>query len=140
MRTDRHAILLLALVGSLVLGLTHPASADPGDIIVGGVWAFRLTRGASGMTLAQRVADVERRITNILSTPRYRQAGVTLTVRPAGLGAAITVEDAVIMIVTPMDAADTGVKVTAFELARQWAQRLAAGLKKALPDATLNAF
>ncbi|MGH2403006.1 MAG: hypothetical protein ACRDGN_00955, partial [bacterium] len=87
----------------------------------------------AGMSLTERVADVERRITNVLSSTRYRQGGVTLTVRPVGLGAAILVEDAVILTVTPEDAADTGVKVTALELARQWAQRLAGGINKAVP-------
>lgn len=133
MRTNLTAIILFLVIGSLVIGFARPAFAELGDISVGGVWSFRLTRGIGGMSLAERVADVERRITNILSNPRYRQAGVTLSVRPAGLGAVIMVDDAVILTVTPDDVADTGAKVTVMELARQWAQRLAGGINKAFP-------
>jgi len=140
MRTDRIALILLVATGGFVLGLAHPALADLGDISVGGVWAFRLMRGTSGMALDQRVAEVERRITNVLSIPRYRTGGVSLTVRPVGAGAAIMVGDAEILVVTPEDVAATGVKVTVLELARQWAQRLANGLNRALPDARFAVF
>lgn len=133
MRTHLTALILLLAVGSLVIGLAYPAFAELGDISVGGVWSFRLTRGTAGMSLAERVADVERRITNVLSNPRYRERGVTLTVRPVGPSAAIMVEDVAILTVTPQDVADTGVKVTTLELARQWAQRLAGGINKAFP-------
>ncbi|MGQ0548663.1 MAG: hypothetical protein ACT4PY_03215 [Armatimonadota bacterium] len=139
MRTNLTALIVLMAVGSLVMGVTRPAFAELGDISVGGVWSFRLTRGIAGMSLTDRVADVERRITNVLSNPRYRERGVTLTVRPVGPSAAIMVEDAVILTVTPEDAADTGVKVTTLELARQWARRLVGGINKAFP-ATFAAF
>ncbi|MGH2373828.1 MAG: hypothetical protein ACRDIC_10220 [bacterium] len=139
MRTNLTALMVLLVIGSAVLGVTRPAFADLGDIAVGGVWTFRLTRGIGAMSLAERVADVERRITNVLSNPRYRERGVTLTVRPVGPSAAILVEEAVILTVTPEDVADTGVKVTTMELARQWAQRLAGGINKGFP-ATVVAF
>lgn len=139
MRTNLTALIVLLVIGSVVLGVGRPAFADLGDIAVGGVWTFRLTRGIGAMSLAERVADVERRITNVLSNPRYRQTGVKLTVRPAGSGAAIMVEEAVILTVTPEDVADTGVRVTTMELARQWAQRLAGGINKGFP-ATVVAF
>lgn len=140
MRTGRGSLILLVATWVLVLALVSPALADWGDIIVGGVWAFRLKNGLPGMTLEQRIVDVERRITNVLSTPKYRKGGVSLSVRPVGPSAVIAVEEATIIVVTPEDAAATGVKVTALELARQWAQRLANGLNKALPDARFNVF
>lgn len=133
MRMALTALILFLAVGSLVLGLPRPAVAELGDISVGGVWAFRLTRGIGAMSLAERVAELERRITNVLSNPAYRQTGVTLAVRPAGLGANISVEGAVILTITPDDVADTGAKVTTLELARQWAQRLAKGINNAFP-------
>lgn len=133
MRTKLTAMILFLAVGSLTLGLARPALAELGDISVGGVWSFRLMRGIAGMSLAERVADVERRITNVLSNPQYRQTGVTLRVRPAGSGAAIMVEGAVIITVTLEDVAATGVKVTTMELARQWASRLARGINQAFP-------
>lgn len=139
MRTSLTAVILFLVLGSVVFGVGRPAFAELGDIAVGGEWTFRLTRGIGQMSLADRVADVERRITNVLSNPRYRQTGVRLSVRPAGSGASIMVEEAVILTVTPEDVADTGVKVTTMELARQWAQRLAKGINKAFP-ATVVAF
>ncbi len=133
MRAHLIALIVVLVVGSLALGVVQPAFADLGDIAVGGDWVFRLTRGIAGLSLAERVAGVEQRITNVLSNPQYRQTGVTLVVRPSGLGAAILVDGAVLLTITPEDVADTGVKVTAMELARQWAQRLARGINKAFP-------
>ncbi len=132
----------MALIGlvawSLILGSAAPALADLGDISVGGTWAFRLTRGAAGLTLEQRTVEVERRIASVLSKTRYRETGVTVAVRPKGRDAAIMVDDVVIVTVTASDAA--GTVVTPFELATQWGQRLVTGLNKALPDARVHVF
>lgn len=131
-------VLCGVLTSSLVLGPAAPAMAAMGDISVGGVWAFRLTRGSAGLTLEQRTVEVERRIAEILSRVRYRETGVAVAVRRSGRDAAITVSDVVIVTVTMDDTA--GTRVTPFELATQWAQRLKPGLNNALPDARVHVF
>lgn len=139
MRNERLFVIpFMTVIAGLVLGLTPPALAEMGDVSVGGVWVCRITRGAGGQTLQQRMVDVERRITEVLSTPRFRRTGVAVSVRPMGQGAAILVTDYVVLTVVPEDAAGTG--VTTLELARQWARRLVTGLNRALPDASFVAF
>ncbi len=136
---NRGTVILLAIgVLSLVLGLVGPAHAEMGDLSVGGVWVCRLTQGVAGLTLEQRMVDVERRMTQVLSIPAYRYSGVGVSIRPVGRDAAIAVGDRIILTVTAEDAA--GTTVTPLELARQWAQRLVVGLNRALPDATFHVF
>jgi hypothetical protein len=112
--------------------------ADQGDISVGGVWVSKITRDASGYSANQRVTEVNKRITEVLSRPELRHTGAAVSVRPAGESAMILVGDQLVMTVTPEDAA--GTRVSTVELARQWAQRLAQGLSKALPDANFHTF
>jgi hypothetical protein len=111
----------------------------PKDIIVGGVWAFNITQSASGMTADERVIEVRRRITEVLSKYRTGQ-DVPVRVRPLGASAAVEVGDMVVVTVTPADASATGIKITTLELARQWARRLHQGVSKALPDAVFHVF
>lgn len=138
----RSRLLVLALVPALVWGLgislAHPALADPSDISVGGVWVAKITRDAAGFSAAERIVEVHKRITNILSNPVYRVSGAPISVRPVGQAAGIYVADQLAITVMPEDAAGTG--VTAMELARQWAHRFAQGLSKALPDANVHVF
>ena len=138
----RSRLLVFALVPALAvglgIGLAHPALADPSDISVGGVWVAKITRDAAGFSADQRIVEVQRRITNILSNPVYRHAGATVSVRLVGQAAGIFVADQLAITVMPEDAAGTG--VTPAELARQWAQRFAQGLSKALPDANIHVF
>ncbi len=138
MRMHRWPMLVGVGLLSLVLGLASPAYAAMGDLSVGGVWVCRLTRGAAGLTLEQRMVDIERRLTMVLSTPQYRRTGVSVSIRPVGRDAAIAVGDLVILTVTVEDAAVT--TVTPSELARQWALRLVAGLNRAMPDARFFVF
>jgi heat shock protein HslJ len=147
-----HPRLLAAIVAAAVLGLAHVswpgmASAALGDIAVGGVWICRLTQGAAGLTLEQRVSQVEQRITEVLSVAMrtgaagqaLRPGRVTVDVQPVvfpedyQVGEAATIVSAGIAIITviPADAAGTGVSV--YELANQWAGRLVQGLRRALP-------
>jgi uncharacterized lipoprotein YbaY len=113
------------------VGGAIPASAEVGDISVGGTWVCRLTRGAGGLTLEQRVRQIEQRIADLLSLPELRRRRISVEVRPAGSGAEIIAADIVIMAVTPEDTA--GTKMPTLELANQWAGRLAQGLRRALP-------
>ncbi len=130
--------LVPALVWSLNISLAQPALADPSDISVGGVWVGKITHDAAGVSAVQRIVEVHRRITEILSNPVYRSQGAPVSVRPAGQAAGIFVAGQLAITVMPEDAAGTG--VTAMELARQWAQRFAQGLTKALPDANVHVF
>jgi heat shock protein HslJ len=107
------------------------ALAATGDISVGGVWVCQLTRVAPGLTLEQRVRQVEQRITDVLSLPELQRRQLTVEVRPAGAAATIVAAAITIMTVTPADAAGTG--VTPHQLANQWAGRLVQGLRRALP-------
>lgn len=138
MRTARGLVVSVIVVASLVLGIAYPVLADIGDISVGGVWVRRITRGAGGLSLEQRVAKVERQITEVLSLPGIDRRSIPILVRPLGGSATIAVAGITVMTVTPEDAA--GTRVTTTELARQWARRLAAGLQRALPSATFHGF
>lgn len=140
MRAERRFGLFLALCTSagLLAGALQPALADSGDISVGGVWVSKITHDTSGYTADQRAVEVHKRITEVLSTPTFRTNGAVVSIRPIGQSAAIMVGGLLVMTVTPEDAAGTGVATV--ELARQWAQRLAQGLSKALPDANFHTF
>jgi hypothetical protein len=132
---------LAGLLGAVLIAVpVGPAMADMGDVSVGGVWCCRLTQGIGELTLEQRMVEIERRITLILSTPRYWRGGVRVTVRPMGANATIAVDQTIVLMVTPEGAAATGVRVTPFELAHQWAGKVAAGLNRALPDAQFRVF
>ncbi|MGQ0549074.1 MAG: YbaY family lipoprotein [Armatimonadota bacterium] len=111
--------------------LPGPAAAEIGDISVGGVWICRLTTGASGMTLEQRVTQINQRITDVLSLPELGRRQILVEVRPVGAAAAIVVAEITIMTVISEDTTGTG--VAAHEVANQWAARLAQGLRRALP-------
>ena len=126
-----------ALAGAILLGARSAALAAPNQISVGGVWVCDITQGASGFTADQRVVQIQQRITNVLSTPSFQHnTTVFVRVRPAGTDALITVGDhqttILVFTVTPADAA--GTSLTAVEVARQWAPRLAQGLGKAMPS------
>ncbi len=131
-------VLVPVLAWGLSLSLAHPALADPSDISVGGVWVAKITHDAAGFSATERIVEVHKRITEILSNPVYRQTGASVSVRPIGLASGIYVADQLAITVMPEDAAGTG--VTPMELARQWAQRFAQGLTNALPDANVHVF
>jgi len=124
------AVAIAALVGVQAL-VPRPALADIGDISVGGVWVCRLTRGASGLTLEQRVEQINQRIADVLSLPELTRRDIPVDVRPVGDSAAIIVADITVITVSPADAAGTSVPV--IEVANQWAARLVQGLRVALP-------
>jgi carbamoylphosphate synthase small subunit len=138
MNTTRGLVISIIAVASLVLAVAYPALADIGDISVGGVWVCRITRGAGGVTLEQRLVQIERQMTEVLSIPGIDRRTITVSVRPFGRSAAIVVADITVITVTSEDAA--GTSVTTMELARQWARRLVAGLQRALPSATFHGF
>jgi len=130
-------VAVVLVIGALLFGPSWPASADAEDISLGGVWVCKITQGASGYTAEERVVEVRKRIIEVLSIPEFRH-GVVVSVRPQGASGLIFVGDRLVLTVTPEDAVNTS--VTAVELARQWAQRLAQGLSKALPDPDLHTF
>lgn len=124
-------ILVVATLTGLQVVLPGAALADIGDISVGGVWVCRLARGAAGLTLEQRVERINQRIVDVLSLPELTRRQIAVEVRAVGDSAAIVAADISIMMVTPADAAGTGVPV--YEVANQWAARLVQGLRNALP-------
>jgi len=129
-----HRIMTIVMVAALVgfhVVLPEPAAAEIGDISVGGVWVCRLTHGAAGLTPEQRVAQVNQRITDVLSLPELARRQIVVEVRPVGDGAAIVTSDIVVMTVMPADTGGTGLPI--HEVANQWAARLAQGLRRALP-------
>ncbi len=138
MRVRRVAVLALALIGTAAaVWIPGPAFADIGDISVGGVWVCRITEPALGLSVEERVVQINKQITEALSTPKFRR-GATIAVRADGPNVRIVMEHLTIVTVTPADAKGTTVKP--MELARQWAARLATGLSKALPDAEFHTF
>lgn len=134
-----HAVLSAGAVAMLASVFIPgvPALADPRDISVGGVYICTITHDAAGYTSYARAVEVNRRISEVLSVPELRR-GATVSVRRAGRAATITVGDILVFTVTPEDA--QGTSVTPLELARQWAQKLAEGLGRALPDARFHTF
>jgi hypothetical protein len=137
------APLLVLLWGTVILcvllGFARPAFAEVGDISIGGVWVCRLTKGAAGLTLDQRMMQIERRIFSAINNPKYRdQRQMPVVVRPMGQNAAVTVDDVVIFVVTPEDVEGTGAKP--MEAAVLWGQRLARGLNLAIPDGKFQVF
>lgn len=138
MRMVRVMLMATVVLGlGVVTGTPRPALADAGDISVGGVWVCRITQPALGHSAEQRAVTMTKQITEALSTPKFRK-GAVISIRPKGDTATISVGDVVIVTVTPEDA--KGTAVAPMELARQWAQRLAMGLSKALPDAEFHTF
>jgi len=138
MHTARGLVISIIAVASLVLSVAYPALADIGDISVGGIWVCRITHGAGGLSLEQRVVKIDRQITEMLSLPGIDRRSIPVSIRPLGRSAAIVVADITIITVTSEDAA--GTNVTTMELARQWARRLVAGLQRALPSTTFHGF
>jgi hypothetical protein len=128
---------MVLLTTAIVVGTPAPSLADVGDISVGGVWVCRITQPAMGLTAAERAVQVNKQITEALSTPKFRR-GATISIHSQGLVAKIMIDTLLILTVTPEDA--MGTTVTPMELARQWARRLATGLSKALPDSEFHTF
>jgi hypothetical protein len=138
MRVHRSAVGAAAvIVFAIVVATPTPSRADVGDISVGGVWVCRITQPALGLTVEERAVQVNKQITEALSTPKFRR-GATISVRADGPAAKIMIDTLVIVTVTPEDI--KGTTVTTMELARQWAKRLATGLSRALPDAEFHTF
>ncbi len=138
MHIARGLVISIIVAASLVLSVAYPALADIGDISVGGIWVCRITHGAGGLSLEQRVVKIERQITKVLSLPGIDRRSIPVSVRPLGQSAEIVVADITVITVTSEDAA--GTHVTTMELARQWTRRLVAGLQRALPSTTFHGF
>jgi heat shock protein HslJ len=133
------AIVIITVAGLAAQALwPGPSRADTGDISVGGIWVFRLTQGAGGLTLEQRVRLVEQRITDVLSQTELRRGDLRVEVRPSGATADIVAAGIRILTLTPADAAGTGVPVVG--VANQWAARLVEGLRRALPGREVIGF
>ena len=138
MRAAHVAVLALALIGwAASAWAQEPVVPDPRDVSVGGVWVCRIMEPALGLSAAERVVQMNKQITEALSTPKFRR-GATIAVRADGANVRIVMEHLTIVTVTPADTKGTTVKP--MELARQWAQRLARGMSKALPDAEFHTF
>jgi hypothetical protein len=130
MPARRTFVIVAMLAGAAVVaGIASPAFADPRDIFVGGVWITRITHDWAGVSAVDRATEVTRRITQVLSTPQFRQ-GAVVTVRPDGADALITVGNILVFMVTPADAEGAG---TPMHLAKYWAALLGQGLTRALP-------
>ena len=114
---------------AMMLGTALPALADARDISVGGVFICRITHGATGYSSYARAVQVDRRITEVLSDPRFRRGG-NVVVRSMGPAATISVNDFLVFTVMPQD---TDGKMSTLDLAKYWARLLAEGLSKALP-------
>lgn len=133
----RHAFVPLLLLAALIPALARPALADPREIAVGGIWITLIDHGAAGYTSFQRAIEVRRRITEVLSTPKFRE-GTIVSVQPLGKAAVVMVGGLLVFTVTPQDA--VGTSMAPLDVARQWARLLAEGLSRALPDSNFHVF
>ncbi|HLW48153.1 MAG TPA: hypothetical protein VKW09_10355 [bacterium] len=131
----RRALLFAGLLlGTAVAAVAaRPAFADQGDISVGGVWITRITHSWAGVSAADRATEVTRRITEVLSTPEFRQ-GAVVSVRPEGADALVMVGNMLVFTVTAADA--TGTSNKPLQVAKYWASLLGQGLTRALPGST----
>lgn len=129
MPVNRTIVIAAVLIGAVVAGIAGPASADPRDISVGGVWITRITHDWAGVSAADRATEITRRITQVLSTPQLRQGSV-VAVRRDGANALITVGNILVFMVTPADAEGSR---SPMHLARYLATLLGQGLTRALP-------
>lgn len=144
----RKCVQFLGLVAVLVaavaiLGLRDTAHAAQNQISVGGVFVCNIAADASGYTANERAMAIQQRINSVLNTNSFRSnPNVYVRVQPAGSDALIWVGDKqkqiLVFTVTPQDAA--GSSVTPFQLAQQWAPKLAEGLGKAMPSAHWHMF
>lgn len=138
MRARHVGVLAVALIATAASAWAQaPPVTDPHDVSVGGVWVCRITEPALGLSADERVVQMNKQITEALSTPKFRR-GATIAVRADGPNARIVMEHLIIVTVTLADT--KGMTVKPMELARQWAQRLARGMSKALPDAEFHTF
>ena len=133
----RHAVVPLLLVAALIPTLARPALADPREIAVGGIWIALIDHDAAGYSSVERAVEVRRRITEVLSTPKFRE-GTTVSVQPLGKVAVVMVGGLLVFTVTPQDA--VGTSMAPLDVARQWARLLAEGLSRALPDSNFHVF
>jgi hypothetical protein len=128
-RVRRVVWLPAVLAVAVVLGAALPALADARDISVGGVFICRITHDAAGYSSYARAVQVNQRITDVLSSPRFRQGG-NVVVRQMGPAATISVGDVLVFTVMPEDTDGT---TSTVDLAKSWAKLLAQGLSQALP-------
>lgn len=133
----RHAVVPLMLLAVAIPVLARPALADPREIAVGGIWITLIDHDAAGYTSFERAIEVRRRITEVLSTPKFRE-GTIVSVQSMGKGAVVMVGGLLVFTVTPQDA--TGTWMAPVDVARQWARLLAEGLSRALPDSSFHVF
>lgn len=118
------------LVAASALALPMRAVADARDVSLGGVWIGHIDQDSQGISAADRATAVTRRLTELVSDPTLRGGAVTVTVRPAGNDAVISVASHLIITITQADAA--AVSVPPVVMAEQWGARLAQGLIRAL--------
>ncbi len=128
-RVRRVAWLPAVLVVTVALGAALPALADARDISVGGIFICRITHDAAGYSSYARAVQVNQRITEVLSSPRFRQGG-SVVVRQMGHAATISVGTVLVFTVEPEDTDGT---TSTVDLAKSWAKLLAQGLSQALP-------
>jgi hypothetical protein len=133
----RHAVVPLMLLAVAIPVLARPALADLREIAVGGIWITLIDHDAAGYTSFERAIEVRRRITEVLSTPKFRE-GTIVSVQSMGKGAVVMVGGLLVFTVTPQDA--TGTWMTPVDVAHQWARLLAEGLSRALPDSSFHVF
>ncbi len=130
MQRVRRVVWFPAVVAvAVALGAALPALADARDISVGGVFICRITHDAAGYSSYARAVQVNQRITDVLSSPRFRQGG-NVVVRQMGPAATISVGDVLVFTVMPED---TDGATSTVDLAKSWAKLLAQGLSQALP-------
>ncbi len=111
---------------------TWPASAT-GQIGVDGVAFFVIPDNGGGLTLAQRCAIVDTRITEILS----HGVLVPVTVKPIRGKATSYVGPYRLITIYPCDARNVGVACSQ-QLAMEWAKSTAEGLAKTMPSCFLG--
>ena len=136
MEVRRAFVVVGLLIAAAVAVVTvRPAFADSRDISVGGIWITRITHDSAGVSSYDRAVQINIRITQVLSSPKYQQ-GAVISVQPYGTAATITVGDILVFTVTPDDAA--GTSMTPMQIARQWASLLAKGLSNAMPGSVFH--
>ncbi len=120
---------IFVIVALLLAVAPRPAAAEVGDVVLGGILVLRIRAHAGGLSLAERAAIVEQRITEALS--RGPLAPETVVVRQVNGQSTIFVGNILIITVDVNHANLNG--TTSVLLAERWARNLRSALPQALP-------
>lgn len=129
MRTQTLLLIAAVLVAAATSLPAQPQNGEPGDVWVGGYYLLTIRTPAAGFSVAQRAAQLQGRINDLL---RGQKTSLAVTVIRSGSNASVYAGGRLLATATPADARAS--RTTPYKLATLWARRLAVVFPKATPD------